>query len=233
MVDINVDPLWIGNFTYPQKGFTQDRSGKPMIFLGKYSTFIGFPMVFLYTHQQSFIFHSYAVHIPKREQSCRFPKMWLPQSSSHHPYSFFPCSRNISINHPAIASNVGKTMPCLPPMTGNCFYIPPIYLWWWLGGIVLPTLPQFMEAPHWYFSAQAPQDILEGLKAKWEQVGARSLDHAGSWLCQGSDHPCFCFLMLSHIVEHTDLYKQCNYIVYIYIYVKICIYIYIYIYTHT
>jgi hypothetical protein len=27
------------------------------------------------------------------------------------------------------------------------------------------------------FSAQPPQDILEGLKAKWEQAGARSLDH--------------------------------------------------------
>ena len=42
-------------------------------------------------------------------------------------------------------TNVGKTMSCLPPMTGNGKFIPPPNKkWWWLGdganGIVLSTL---------------------------------------------------------------------------------------------
>jgi len=31
--------------------------------------------------------------------------------------------------HPSRNIDVGKTMSCLPPMTGNGKFIPPIYLW--------------------------------------------------------------------------------------------------------
>ena len=76
------------------------------------------------------------------------------------------------------------------------------------------------------FSAQPPQDILEGLKAKWEQAGARSLDHG---YARDQITIVFVFLMLSHIIEHTDSYEQCNYIVYIYIYISLSLSLYIYI----
>ena len=165
-----------------------------MIFLGKYSTFHRFSNGFS-------IYPSTIIHMPfislRGNSPAGFLEMWLPQSSSHHPYSFFPCSRNISINHPAIASNVGKTMPKTTHL--EMVNIPPIKMVM-TGGIVLPTLPQFMEPPHVFFGPTSP-----GYSRRFKgQVGAGGSQIAGSWLCQGSDHHRFCFF---YVITYYRAYR--------------------------
>ena len=49
--------------------------------------------------------------------------------------------------------SMGKTMPCLPPMTGNGANIPPINPWWWLGDGWFMTLfyPRVKKGKYWEY----------------------------------------------------------------------------------